>query len=228
MKIDEFIKKLEEINIEITDEQLEQLEKYYNLLKEKNKVINLTRIIEKEQVYLKHFYDSLTVNKIIDLNNIDRLCDMGTGAGFPGMVIKILFPKIKVTLVDSLNKRIEFLKEVKEKLILADLEIIHDRCEEYSIKNEEKFDIVIARAVAHLSNLLEYSSRSIKTDGYFIAMKSDVLEELKESTNAIDKLNFKLIEKIEFNLPNENSKRTLLKLKKYPKLLQNILENIVK
>ena len=153
MNKDKFIEELKKINIVINDDQLDKLEEYYNILIEQNKVMNLTGITLKEDVYLKHFYDSLTLNKIIDLNNITTLLDMGTGAGFPGLVIKIVFPNIKVTLVDALNKRVNFLNMVKEKLGLDDLEIIHARCEEYAKEIKEKYDLVTARAVAHLSNL---------------------------------------------------------------------------
>ncbi len=217
MNKDKFIEELKKINIVINDDQLDKLEEYYNILIEQNKVMNLTGITLKEDVYLKHFYDSLTLNKIIDLNNITTLLDMGTGAGFPGLVIKIVFPNIKVTLVDALNKRVNFLNMVKEKLGLDDLEIIHARCEEYAKEIKEKYDLVTARAVAHLSNLLEYSASTIKINGYFVAMKANIDEELKESENALEKLNLKLDEKLEFNLPIENSKRTLLKFKKISK-----------
>ena len=118
MNLNNFISELKKINIEITDIQLEQLNKYFELLVEYNKVMNLTGITEKEQVYLKHFYDSLTLIKVIDPKKEETLCDVGTGAGFPGLVIKILFPNLKVTLVDSLNKRIEFLKTVIKELDL--------------------------------------------------------------------------------------------------------------
>ena len=111
-----FIEELKKINIEITEKQLKQLEEYYELLIEYNKVMNLTGITEKDEVYLKHFYDSLTLNKIIELKNVDTLCDLGSGAGFPGIVLKIVFPNIKITLVDSLNKRINFLNEVINKI----------------------------------------------------------------------------------------------------------------
>lgn len=217
MTKEEFIKYLNDLNIKITDKQLNQLEKYYEILVEKNKVMNLTGITEKNQVYLKHFYDSLTLQKIINLNEVDTFCDLGTGAGFPGMVIKILFPHIKVTLVDSLNKRVNFLKEVKEELGLEKIEILHERFEDYARCNEEKFDIVTARAVSHLSNILEYSVRTIKINGYFIAMKSSLNEELEESKEAIKKLDMKLEKIEEFELPFEESKRTLVKLKKINK-----------
>ena len=127
MNINDFINELKKINIEINDYQLKQLNRYYELLVEYNEKMNLTGITEKNQVYLKHFYDSLTINKIIDLNTVQTLCDVGTGSGFPGMVIKILFPKIKITLVDSLNKRIEFLNVVINELGLEDIDALHSR-----------------------------------------------------------------------------------------------------
>ena len=211
MKISEFIEELKQLNIEITEEQLKQLNKYYEMIVEYNKVMNLTGITEKEQVYLKHFYDSLTIAKVIDLNKEETLCDIGTGAGFPGMVLKILYPNIKITLVDSLNKRIEFLKQVIKELNLKDIEAIHIRAEEFAQNNREKYDIVTSRAVAPLNILLEYGVPITKINKYFIAYKANIIE---ESTNALEKLNSK-IEKIEkFNLPKEESSRTLIKIRK--------------
>ena len=231
MNLEVFKKELEKLNINVNDTQLKQLEDYYNLLIDWNNKINLTAITEKEQVYLKHFYDSLTITKIINLNEIDSLCDIGTGAGFPGMVIKILFPNINVILVDSLNKRIEFLKIVKERLKLNKLEIYHDRAEEFAHNNIEKFDVVTARAVANLSTLLEYSIPMVKINKYFIPLKSNVDEEIINSKNALEKLNSIIEEKIEFLLPIENSKRTILKIKKvgktnnkYPRKYKEIKE----
>lgn len=214
MNQNKFIEELKKINIEITEKQLNQLEKYYELLIKWNKKMNLTNITEKEEVYLKHFYDSLTICKSIDLNKETSLCDIGTGAGFPGMVLKILFPNLCVTLVDSLNKRIEFLKEIKKQLKLENIEIIHSRAEEYALNNRERFDIVTARAVAHLSTLLEYSIPMVKVNKYFIAMKGNINEEIEESKNAIKILNSEIKEKIEFKLPIENSNRSILKIKK--------------
>ena len=145
MKEQEFINELTKLRIHLTEFQIKQLEKYYELLVEWNQKINLTAIIEKEQVYLKHFYDSLTLNKVIDLNQELSLIDVGTGAGFPGLVLKIVFPNLKITLVDSLNKRIEFLKLVIKELDLKDIEAIHERSEEYAKKNREKFDGCLLR-----------------------------------------------------------------------------------
>ncbi len=214
MKKEEFIKELEKLNIIINEHQLNQLEKYYELLINWNKVMNLTTITLKEDVYLKHFYDSLTIVKLIDLNTVDNLCDVGTGAGFPGIVLKILFPNLKVILIDSLNKRINFLNEVINKLNLEKITTIHTRIEEYGLKNREQYDIVVARAVAPLNILLEYCIPIVKTNGYFIAMKGNAKEEMVNSQNAMKLLNAKIENLETFNLPFENSVRTIIKIKK--------------
>lgn len=213
MRQDEFIQALKEINIDITPHQLEQLEKYYKLLIEYNEKINLTNITEKNQVYLKHFYDSLTIYKIVDLNEIENMCDFGTGAGFPGIVIKILFPKIKMTLIDSLNKRINFLNVVIEELNLKNIKTIHSRIEDYGIKTREKFDLVVARAVAGINILLEYAIPLVKVNSYFVAMKGN-MENENSYNNAIDKLNCVMDKKIVFKLPIEESSRSVLRFKK--------------
>ena len=210
----ELITKLKELNIDITKEKLDQLNRYYELLIEWNQKINLTSITKKEDVYLKHFYDSATIAKIINLNEYKTLCDIGSGAGFPGIVLKILYPNLKITLVDSLNKRIIFLNKVIEELDLKNIEAIHTRVEEYAKKNIEQYEIVTARAVAHLSILLEYGLPMLKNNYYFIAMKGNLEVEIEESNKALEILNSK-IEKIEeFKLPLENSNRTLIKIKK--------------
>lgn len=217
MEINEFIEQLKLINIVIDDKQIEQLNKYYELLIEYNKVMNLTGITEKKQVYLKHFYDSLTIAKIINLENEDNLCDIGTGAGFPGLVIKILFPKLKVTLVDSLNKRTEFLKKVIKELKLDNIEAIHERAEDFAKKNREKYDVATTRAVAPLNILLEYTVPILKENKYFIAYKGNISQEINNSKNAFNKLNCQ-VEKIEeFKLPIEESVRNLIKIKKIKK-----------
>lgn len=214
MEINEFINELKKINIDINEEQINQLNKYYHLLIEYNKVMNLTGITEKKQVFLKHFYDSLTIQKIINLNEQETLCDIGTGAGFPGLVLKIIFPKLKITLVDSINKRIEFLKTVIKELGLKDIQALHERAEEFAKKNIEKYDIVTSRAVAPLNILLEYSIPILKTNKYFISYKGNISREIIESKNAIAKLDSKIEEIIEFKLPIEESQRTIIKIKK--------------
>lgn len=217
MNINNFIEELKKINIDINNQQLEQLEQYYKLLVEYNEKMNLTGITEKEQVYLKHFYDSLTMNKIIDLNKVESLCDVGTGAGFPGLVIKILFPNIEVTLVDSLNKRIEFLNVVIEELNLIGITTLHSRIEDFGKNTREKFDVVTARAVAPLNILLEYCIPLVKVGKYFIPMKANISREILEINNAKKVLKCELEEKKEFLLPFEESNRTLLKFKKIEK-----------
>ena len=214
MKQNEFIDELKKLNIKVSDIQLEQLEKYYNLLIEKNKVMNLTAITKKEDVYLKHFYDSLTIVKIIDLNKTKSLCDIGTGAGFPGLVIKILFPHLKITLVDSQNKRIKFLNEVIENLNLTGIEIVNKRAEIYAKEVREKFDIVTARAVSSLNILLEYSIPLVKVKGNFIAMKGNIEE---YSNKVLIELDCEIKDIKEFVLPKENSKRTLIRIEKIKK-----------
>ena len=208
-----FIEELKKIDINITDYQLEQLENYYNLLIEENKKYNHTSITNKEDVYLKHFYDSLTILKIIKLNN-QALCDIGTGAGFPGIVLKIMYPNLKVTLIDSTLKKCNFLNIVIEKLKLKEIEVINKRAEIFSKNVREKYDIVTSRAVAPLKHLLEYSIPLVKVNGYYIAMKGNIKEELIGINNYEKKLNIKEIDRIEFNLPIENSYRTLIKYKK--------------
>ena len=217
MTISEFIEELKKLNIEPTQKQLEQLNRYYELIVEYNKVMNLTGITEKEQVYLKHFYDSLTIAKVIDLNKEESLCDIGTGAGFPGIVLKILFPNLKITLIDSLNKRIKFLKIVIKELNLNNIEAIHTRAEEYAIKNKEKFDVVTSRAVAPLNILLELSIPLLKINKYFISYKGNISREIIESENALKQLDSKVDKIEEFELPKENSNRTIIKIKKLNK-----------
>ena len=214
MNLDLFKEELKKLKIELNDIQLQQLHKYFELLVKYNKVMNLTGITEENEVYLKHFYDSVTLARVIDLNSVSSLCDIGTGAGFPGMVLKIIYPNLDVTLVDSLNKRIEFLKVVIKELGLTKIEAIHARAEEYAINNREKYDIVTARAVASLNVLLEYSIPLVKVNGYFIAMKGKMEE---DASNALKSLSSKVELIDNFLLPIENSNRTLVKVKKEAK-----------
>ncbi|MFI3306991.1 MAG: 16S rRNA (guanine(527)-N(7))-methyltransferase RsmG [Mycoplasmatota bacterium] len=231
MNKNEFIEELKIIGIEVLNIQLEQLEIYYDMLIEYNKVMNLTGITEKEQVYLKHFYDSSTLCKIIDFNDYNSLCDVGTGAGFPGIVIKILFPKLNITLVDSLNKRIKFLNDVIEKLNLEKIECVHSRIEDYAKNNRNKFDLVTARAVAPLNVLLEYCIPVLKETGFFIPMKANMNEEMDNAIKATKKINCDIIETQNFQLPIEKSNRTLIKIRKikdnknYPRENKEIKKN---
>ena len=160
-----FIQELNKLNIKITEEQLNKLELFYDLLIKWNDLINLTRITKKEDVYLKHFYDSLTLTKVVNLNNINTLCDVGTGAGFPGIVLKILYPNLKITLIDSLQKRVNYLNEIIKELKLDNIKAIHIRGEDY----HEKFDLVTSRAVANIEKLVNYTMHLIEKKGLFIA-----------------------------------------------------------
>ena len=154
MNLKEFIEELEKLNITLEEKQKEQLEQYYELLILWNQRINLTGITDKEEVYLKHFYDSLTICKIIDLTEQESLCDIGTGAGFPGLVLKIVFPHLKITLLDSLHKRTNFLEEVKKQLNLKEVTILCDRAEIYAKNHKNLFDVVTSIAVSKLPVLL--------------------------------------------------------------------------
>lgn len=216
MNKEEFIKKLQEIGINIDNNMLSLLGEYYLILTEENKKYNLTRIVTKEEVYLKHFYDSLTITKIINLTN-QSICDLGSGAGFPGLVLAICFPNIKVDLIEANNKKCMFLNIVKDRLNLNNVKIINARVEEYAKDNREIYDIVTARAVAPLKHLLEYGIPLVKTNGFFIAMKANTDEEEKNIQNYYEKLSIKEDKRIIFNLPFEESIRTLIKYEKISK-----------
>ena len=213
MNQDDFIKEVNALGIEVTKDKLDKLEKYYEMLIEYNKFMNLTGITDKEQVYLKHFYDSITLSKIIDLNKEESLCDLGSGAGFPGIVLKIFYPNLNITLIDSLNKRINFLNDVIKELNLRNIEAIHVRIEDFAKENIERFDVVTARAVAPLNILLELGINLVKIGKYFIAMKGNIINEPNFS-NSIEKLNCKIDKIDNFKLPVEESERTLIKISK--------------
>lgn len=219
MNIEEFKKIMisyaEKINIKFTEEQLEKFYQYMNMLLEWNEKINLTAITKPEEIILKHFVDSLTIAKYIKKE--ETLVDMGTGAGFPGIPLKIYKKDLKVTLVDSLNKRIKFLNEVIEQLNLEKIETIHARAEEFSKnkKYREKFDISTSRAVANLSTLSEYLIPLVKVNGKVISMKGqEVQEEVKQAQKAIQILGGKIVEKESFNLPKSDNKRNIIIIEK--------------
>ena len=230
MNIDEFKLEVSKLGINVTSLEFDKLEKYYDLLVEWNEKINLTAITLKKDVYLKHFYDSLTINKIIDLSEIDTLCDLGTGAGFPGIVLKIFFPQLKLTLVDALNKRIKFLEIVVNELSLDNVALVHARAEEYGKENRECFDVVTARALSSFPILLEYGIPLLKINGHLIAMRG--LNDSDEGINALNVLNSKINKIIEFKLPYENSQRTIIDVvkldktsMKYPRKFVEIKKN---
>ena len=210
----EFIEELSKLNIHLTDEQLHQLDEYYKMMIEYNEKINITRITDEKDVYLKHFYDSLTLIKAYDLTKDITLCDIGTGAGFPGIVLKICFPQLKVTLVESMQKKVRFLYQVKEKLNLKDLFICKERAEIFANNNREKYDLVTSRAMARLNVLTEMCIPLVKIKGYFIPMKATIDEELEEARNSIEVMNSELEDVINFTLPIENSVRNLVAIKK--------------
>ena len=214
MNKEDFVKELDNIGIKLTDNQLMKLDKYYHLLIEWNEKINLTRITEEKDVYLKHFYDSLTLVKAIDLNKELKLCDIGTGAGFPGLVLKIVFPTLSITLVDALLKRVNFLNLVIKELELDNIEAIHSRAEDYVKFHKNEYDIVTSRAVSRLSNLIDYSIPLLKKDGSFIPMKANCEDEITEIKKKLSNKKIRIANIIEFNLPYENSHRTLIEIKK--------------
>lgn len=215
-KFEEILNKyLKEINIELKKEQTEKFYKYMNLLLEWNEKINLTAITEPEEVILKHFVDSLTISKYIEKDS--KLVDMGTGAGFPGIPLKILRDDIEITLADSLNKRINFLNEVIKELNLKNIQTVHTRAEEFgkNKKYRESFDIATSRAVANLSTLSEYLIPLVKPSGKTICMKgSEIKEEVEMAKKAIEILGGKIEQEESFNLPNSDMKRNVIIIKK--------------
>lgn len=217
MNIEQFIEALSAKGISLSPKQLEQYETYYSLLVEWNEKMNLTAITDKPEVYLKHFYDSITAAFYFDFNKPLHICDVGAGAGFPSLPIKIAFPEIKVTIVDSLNKRIGFLEHLSKELGLQNVQLAHDRAETFGQNKEhrESYDVVTARAVARLSVLSELCMPLVKVGGTFIAMKgASAEEELDVGKKAIAILGGKLQQSYSFTLPQEDSERNILIIKK--------------
>ena len=231
MNIEEFINETKKLGIDVTGEQLEKLEIYCNFLLEYNTHTNLTAIKNREEVYLKHFYDSLTLVKSIDLTSIENLLDIGTGAGFPGMVLKIFFPNLQIYLVDSNNKKTKFLIELKDKLNVDKVEVINNRIENITSRFINSIDVVTARAVTNLPVLVELALPLVKVSKYFIAMKGNAQEELENSEYAIAYLGGKIEDVKEFDLPHDAGKRMLITIHKTQKSELNKLrpyEKIVK
>ena len=232
MNIETFIKEVEKLNISITKENLASLAKYKDLLVEYNKKFNLTAIKSDEEIYLKHFYDSLTLIKAYSLNGNLKLLDIGTGAGFPGIVLKIFYPDLELTLLDSNHKKIAFLEVVIKELNLKNVTCINSRAENLPKTYREYFDIVTSRAVAHLRILLELSIPYLKVGGKLIAMKGLSEDEIKESAKILEKLDSTIVDTIKFNLPIEGSNRSLVIVQKnkktneiYPRSYDKIVKN---
>lgn len=215
--LEQFQKDLEEFHITLTSFQVEQFITYYEMLIEKNKVMNLTAITDFEEVLKKHFVDSLSLVKVCDLEGDISLLDVGTGAGFPGIPLKIVFPNLKVTLLDSLNKRVIFLQEVIDRLEMDAIEALHGRAEDFAKPDllRERFDLCVSRAVANLSTLSEYCLPYVKIGGNFISYKSEkVFEEVNQADNSIKILGGKIINQTGFTLPFSDIYRNLIVIRK--------------
>ncbi len=223
----QFVKDAGSLGVNLTDFQIQQFLTYYEMLIEWNEVMNLTAITNYDDVMKKHFIDSISLVKAYDVSQEKSVIDVGTGAGFPGLALKIAFPNLKITLLDSLNKRIQFLNEVIKKLNLSDVETIHGRAEDFARpeKLREQFDLCVSRAVANLSVLSEYCLPFVKVGGQFISYKSEkVLEEMERAEKAISLLGGKIKNQVEFELPDSDIYRNLFVIeknkntpKKYPR-----------
>lgn len=212
-----FDEKLAELSIKLTEQQKEQFDQFYKILVEWNQVMNLTGITEYEEVNEKHFVDSLAIIKAVDLGKVKTIIDVGTGAGFPGIPLKIAFPHLEIVLLDSLNKRIKFLNTVIDTLGLQKIKAIHGRAEDYAKQSEyrEHFDLCVSRAVANLSTLSEYCLPYVKVKGTFVPYKSgEIDKEVQQSKKAIQLLGGELKEIVKFQLPGSDIGRSFVKIDK--------------
>ena len=204
-------------HVKLSDGQVDQFNRYYELLVKKNEVMNLTAITDYHEVCLKHFADSISLSQYYDMSSVDSLIDVGTGAGFPGIPLKILFPNLNVTLLDSLNKRLLFLEDVIDELELDNIKTVHSRAEEAGrMKNlRENYDLCVSRAVANLSTLSEYCLPLVKVGGIFISYKAgEVEDEINSAKHAIKKLGGKIKSVEEFSLPDSDISRSFVIIEK--------------
>lgn len=205
------------LNVSLDDSQIAQFMEYYELLVEWNQFMNLTAITEFDEVCTKHFIDSIALCKAFDCAGDATVIDIGTGAGFPGIPLKIAFPKLRITLLDSLGKRVKFLNEVIGRLGLKDIEAIHGRAEDYAKPGllRERYDLCVSRAVANLATLSEYCLPYVKIDGFFISYKSEkISDERQAAQHAIESLGGSIYDQKEFILPNSDIYRNLFQIKK--------------
>ncbi|AKL97368.1 ribosomal RNA small subunit methyltransferase G [Clostridium aceticum] len=206
-----------ELGIELSEKQIDQLLTYKDILLEWNKKMNLTAIEDEQEVIIKHFLDSISCIKVQQLKNNGKAIDVGTGAGFPGIPLKVIFPQLKVTLLDSLNKRINFLKEVCLQLELEDMEFVHGRAEDFGQDkgHREVYDYAVARAVAPLNILVEYCLPFVKVGGFFVCQKGKALdEELLEGKRAIEVLGGKVVDQQHITLPFSDITHSILVIEK--------------
>jgi len=238
MNKEEFRKELDKLNINYDIKMLEKLDIYKDFLIEYNMHTNLTAITKESDIYLKHFYDSLTITKAVNLNEINKLIDIGTGAGFPGMVLKIFFPHLEVTLLDSNNKKTKFLEQLAEKLNV-EVNIINDRVENYSKLYLNSFDLVTSRAVANMRVLSEISLPLVKVGGLFVPLKGRIDTELNDAHLTINLMGARLINEINFELSNDAGLRSIVvyeklretsvsEIRTYDKILKKPLKKIAK
>lgn len=218
--LEKFKNGLQQLHIELSEKQMEQFLQYYEMLVEKNKVMNLTAITEFDEVVEKHFLDSVSLTKQMDLHQPLKVLDLGTGAGFPGIPLKIVFPELEITLMDSLNKRVLFLQDVISSLQLQDIEAVHGRAEEAARnkKYREGFDLCVSRAVANISTLSEYCLPFVKIGGSFISYKSSTIEdELEDGKKGIAILGGKVKNVYKFTLPDSELQRSFVVIQKEKK-----------
>lgn len=235
MNKDIFIEECKKLNIIIDEDIYSKFDIYYNELVDWNKKFNMTNILEKNDVFLLHFYDSLCLSKVFDKTENITLCDFGTGAGFPGMVIAILFNKVNVTLIESNQKKCLFLNHIKEILNLRNVNVVCDRIENYGLKNREKYDFVTCRAVTSIPMIVELSTSIIKVNGKLVPLKTNSIAEIEENYNLYDEIGLKYIDNIEYYLPINNAERSIpifIKTRKtsdkYPQMYNKLLKKYKK